>query len=55
VTWSADRALVATSGDLGVTLGYIVPVTARPDGSRPRFPFFTIWRREASGWKYIAE
>lgn len=55
VTWSADRALVAASGDLGVTLGYIVPVTARPDGSRPRFPFFTIWRREASGWKYIAE
>lgn len=55
LTWSADRALVAVSGDLGVTLGYIVPVTARPDGSRPRFPFFTIWRREASGWKYIAE
>lgn len=55
VTWSAERAVVASSGDLGVTLGYIVPVTARPDGSRPRFPFFTIWRREASGWKYIAE
>lgn len=55
VTWSADRALVAGSGDLGVTFGFIVPVAARSDGSRPRFPFFTVWRREAGGWKYIAE
>jgi ketosteroid isomerase-like protein len=55
VTWSADWALIAPSGDLGVTLGYIVP-NGQPAGAAPqRFPFFTIWRREAGGWKYIAE
>ncbi len=55
VTWSAERAILAPSGDLGVTLGYIVPNAPAPDGSRRPFPFFTIWRRDASGWKFIAE
>ncbi len=55
VTWSAERAILAPSGDFGVTLGYIVPNAPAPDGSRRPFPFFTIWRREAGGWKYIAE
>ena len=55
VTWSAERAILAPSGDLGVTLGYIVPNQPGPDGTRRPFPFFTIWRREAGGWKYIAE
>lgn len=55
VTWSAERAILAPSGDLGVTLGYIVPKAPGPDGARRSFPFFTIWRREAGGWKYIAE
>lgn len=54
VTWSAERALIAPSGDLGVTLGYIVPNAQGASGAQ-RFPFFTIWRREPGGWKYIAE
>ncbi len=56
VTWSAERALIAPSGDLGVTLGYIVPNGAGTAGNPPRrIPFFTVWRRDAAGWKYIAE
>jgi ketosteroid isomerase-like protein len=56
VSWSAgEGAIVASSGDLGVTFGIITPNGA-PAGT-PGFPFFTIWKRESpSGvWKYIAE
>lgn len=58
VTWSADHAVaVASSGDLGVTFGYIRP--SAPDARRPAggAPFFTIWRRDSptSPWRYIAE
>lgn len=56
VSWSAgDGAIVASSGDLGVTFGIITPNGA-PAGT-PGFPFFTIWRRESvtAAWRYIAE
>lgn len=59
--WSADRAIVASSGDLGVTIGYIRrnppdAGEAAPDPPGP-FPFFTIWRRTSPAypWRYIAE
>ena len=57
VEWSADEALVAPSGDLGITFGTIrpkVPVT----GNKPAaIPFFTIWMRDGSDqpWRYVAE
>lgn len=58
VTWSADRALVASSGDLGVTFGFIKP-NGEPQAGAPSagFPFFTIWRRAGPGapWRYVAE
>lgn len=58
VNWSADSAIVASSGDLGVTFGYIRP-NAPPAGSPTPapIPFFTIWRRAspAAPWRYIAE
>jgi hypothetical protein len=58
VEWSTDVAIAASSGDLGVSFGYIRP-TARPaDGSTPQGqPFFTIWHRAspAGPWRYIAE
>ena len=54
VTWAPDRVLVASSGDLGVTIGYLRPKTPP---SAPPIPFFTIWRRAtpAERWLYVAE
>jgi len=57
-TWSADTAVVASSGDLGVTFG-VIRQNHPPPGDRPpaAYAFFTIWRRDSPGaaWKYIAE
>ena len=56
VSWGADRSLVASSGDLGITFGLIRP-HAPAAGQPPAIPFFTIWRRAtpADPWRYIAE
>ncbi|MEO8176679.1 MAG: hypothetical protein ABI626_08475 [Sphingomicrobium sp.] len=57
VTWAADQgALVASSGDLGVTWGFIHPV-APPPGQSANIPFFTVWHRATpqAPWRYIAE
>lgn len=57
ITWGADTALVASSGDLGITFGVIR--TKAPDAgtSSPGAAFFTIWRRASlsTPWRYIAE
>lgn len=58
LSWSADSAIVASSGDLGVTFGYIrqnAPAGTSP--AQPPAPFFTIWRRASptAPWRYIAE
>jgi hypothetical protein len=56
VSWGPDKAIIATSGDFGVTLGYITRNAPGPDGKTPPpSPFFTIWKKEPGGWKYIAE
>jgi hypothetical protein len=58
VSWGADRAIVASSGDLGVTFGVIRPNAPPPDAAQPAgFSFFTIWRRPrpTDPWRYIAE
>ncbi len=59
VTWGADTAIVASSGDLGVTFGVIRArdASARPASDGAGTPFFTIWRRASAGapWRYIAE
>lgn len=54
VSWSADDAHVARSGDLGVTWGTI---RSNTDKVRPPSAYFTIWRRDGRGdtWRYIAE
>lgn len=54
VVWNADHALVASSGDLGVTFG-VIRQNAKPEA--PGSAFFTIWRRDGGkgGWRYIAE
>jgi ketosteroid isomerase-like protein len=58
VSWSADSAIAASSGDFGVTFGYIrsnAPSGTTP--AQPPVPFFTIWRRASTSapWRYIAE
>lgn len=57
VEWSTDVALVASSGDLGISFGFIRP-HATPGGAAPTgSPFFTIWHRATpdAPWRYIAE
>ena len=57
ITWAPDKgAMVASSGDLGVTWGFIRPREPKP-GEPAAFPFFTVWRKAAPDqpWRYIAE
>ena len=58
VWWAPDHGvIVASSGDLGVTIGTIV--TNEPDsaGAYGKFSFFTVWRRPSTDqpWRYVAE
>ncbi len=58
VSWSPDHGvIVASSGDLGVTIGTIVVNEPDSTGARPSFPFFTVWRRPGldQPWRYVAE
>ena len=57
VSWGADDALVASSGDLGITFGVIRPNGPPPEGRPAAASFFTIWRRDGidDRWRYIAE
>ena len=57
VRWSTTRSLVASSGDLGVSMGVIRRNQPAADGRPDAFSFFTIWRRDAPDgeWRYIAE
>jgi len=57
VNWAPEKAIIAVTGDFGVTMGYITRNTPGPDGKTPPpSPFFTIWKKDANGaWKYVAE
>lgn len=57
VAWSSDAVLVAPSGDLGISFGYIRPHAPPPGAPPGGQPFFTVWaRRDASApWRYVAE
>jgi ketosteroid isomerase-like protein len=56
IHWSTEKSFVASSGDLGVSIGTIRPNAPKP-GEPDSFPFFTVWMRDtpAAPWKYIAE
>jgi len=58
IHWSTEKSFVASSGDLGVSIGSICP-NESPTNAKPQpcFPFFTVWKREKpdAPWKYIAE
>lgn len=57
VSWGADKALAASSGDLGVTFGVIRANAPDAEGKRAAYAFFTVWRRAspADRWLYVAE
>ncbi|HEX8216526.1 MAG TPA: hypothetical protein VF577_03585 [Allosphingosinicella sp.] len=57
VNWAPEGVLVASSGDLGVTWGWIRSNGPPPEGRPAQVPFFTIWRRPSpdSPWRYVAE
>jgi hypothetical protein len=44
------KRTVASSGDLGVTFGYIRPNAPQPGPPQP-FPFFTIWKRDPRAYR----
>lgn len=56
VHWSASKAFVASSGDLGVNIGMISPNPGLAEAP-PANPFFTIWMRDGPDlpWRYVAE
>lgn len=57
LVWAPDRVIVASSGDLGVTIGVIRANRPEADNTRAAYAFFTIWRRATPGdrWLYVAE
>lgn len=58
IHWGPDEGvLVASSGDLGVTWGWIRSHELKDGRPVQQLPFFTIWRRATSQapWRYIAE
>lgn len=57
IHWSTEKSFVASSGDLGVSIGMIRPNTPPKAGEPVGFPFFTVWKRDtpSSPWRYIAE
>jgi hypothetical protein len=57
IHWGTERSFVASSGDLGVSIGMIRPNAPPKAGEPDGFPFFTVWKRDKPGapWKYIAE
>ena len=57
IHWSTERSFVASSGDLGVSIGMIRPHAPPKAGEPDGFPFFTVWKRDRpdAPWRYIAE
>jgi ketosteroid isomerase-like protein len=57
VSWGTARSFIASSGDLGVSIGTIRANGPVPEGQSASFPFFTVWRRDRPGapWRYVAE
>lgn len=57
VSWAPVNTLMASSGDLGVTIGVIRGNAPQADGTVSAFAYFTIWRRASTAepWLYVAE
>jgi len=57
IKWGPENVIVSATGDLGITWGFIRPVTPPADGRPGGGPYTTIWRRAAPDqpWRYVAE
>ncbi len=60
IVWAPTDVIVAPTGDLGVSIGYIWRTSVPEGGGLPRAtaqPFFTIWKRATTRdpWRYVAE
>ena len=57
IKWAPDDVIVSSTGDLGITWGYIRPLEPAKNGQPSGGPYTTIWRRAAPDqpWRYIAE
>jgi ketosteroid isomerase-like protein len=55
--WAPDGVIVSSSGDLGITYGYLERNGPVPAGRLARVPWFTVWRRVSPQvpWRYVAE
>jgi len=58
VSWAADEgSIVSSSGDIGVTFGFIRQNKLEPGSPAGGVPFITVWFRSSPNepWRYIAE
>jgi ketosteroid isomerase-like protein len=60
ITWAPTQVIVASTGDLGVSIGTIriaTPAAAGRAAETREVPFFTIWKRAypSDPWRYVAE
>lgn len=58
ITWAPDGGvIVASSGDMGLTWGFLRRTGPVPEGRLAEIPYFTIWRRASpdAPWLYVAE
>ena len=57
VTWAPDKVLVASSGDFGITWGFLRLNGSGPEGQPAQIPYTTVWRRDSVNdpWRYVAE
>ncbi len=57
IKWAPDDVIVSSTGDLGITWGFIRPLEPPANGQPAGGPYTTIWRRAGPDqpWRYIAE
>ncbi|HEX6218948.1 MAG TPA: hypothetical protein VFZ35_06705 [Sphingomicrobium sp.] len=57
IKWGPDDVIVSSTGDFGITWGFIRPVDPPANGQPGGGPYTTIWRRAAPDqpWRYVAE
>ena len=57
IKWGPEDVIVSSTGDFGITWGFIRPVTPPANGPPGGGPYTTIWRRAAPDqpWRYVAE